>query len=204
MGKGLFMQAMREGRGLVSDWVRMRPDGIQEWKVAMGGTGDSLPPVRILAQDLPDGYETWAVSPSRSMKFRVESGKEIPASGLAQDTLLVYSGSKEKMARFNLLQGMATAAPALDLRVSARNGAFNMRLALPSKASIRAIVWTLDGTRKGELVLGPLSEGLYQFAYDADFRNRPDRLLPGVYFLSLEVHGKGLKTQLSRKIVLPD
>ncbi|MDB5106889.1 MAG: hypothetical protein JWP91_4578 [Fibrobacteres bacterium] len=201
---GPSMRAIRGGRGLVSDWIRLSQDGIQEWKIAMSGSGDSLPPLRILGQDVPEGYETWAVSPSRSLKFRVTAGREIPSSGLAQDTLLVFSGPKEKMAAFSLLRDMALAAPTLDLNVSAVPGGFLMRMALPSKARIRATVWGLDGTRKGELALGPLSEGSYGFSFAGDFRNRPGRLPPGMYFLSLEVQGQGLHSRLTRKIILQD
>ncbi|GEM_PF-3468387 len=199
---GVFMQALRNGNGLTTDWVRLRQDEIHEWKVAMDGAGDSLPPLRILEQDLPAGYETWAVSPSRSMKFRLEKGGQIPASGLAQDTLNIYSGPREKMARFSLLQNLSSVAPSLDLELLARNGGFNMQMALPSKARLRAAVWTLQGARKGEFTVGPLSEGRYAFSYEADFHNRPARLEPGIYFLSLEIQGAGLNTRLARKIVL--
>jgi len=48
---------------------------------------------------------------------------------------------------------MALAAAPLDLRVSARNGGFGMQMSLPSKARFRAVVWGLDGSRKGELAL---------------------------------------------------
>jgi hypothetical protein len=125
------------------------------------------------------------------MKFRLEQGREIPASGLAKDTLLIYSGHKDQLARFGLLQSMSLVAPSLDLNVSARNGGFNMRMFLPSKARIHATVWSLQGARLGEMVLGPLSGGKYGFAYETDFRNRPARLAPGIYFLSLEVRGAG-------------
>jgi hypothetical protein len=202
--QGVFLRALREGSGLVSDWVRLRHDGIQQWKIAMEGSGDSLPPLRILDQELPDGYEAWAVSPSRSMKFRLEAGSTVPASGLAKDTLLVYSGPREMMARFNPLQNLSVAAPSLDLRVSARNGDFNVHMALPTKARIRAVVWTLAGVRQGDFALGPLSEGSYTFTFAGDFHNRPSRLAPGVYFLSLEIQGSGLRTRLTRKIVLPN
>lgn len=200
--KGLFMAAMRQGRALSSDWVRLDQNGIQEWKVAMGGTGDSLPPLKVLAQDLPAGYETWAVSPARAMKFRIESGTEIAASGLAQDTLLIYSGPKEKMAGFSLLKNLAVAAAPLDLRVSARDGGFGMLMTLPSRAKVHAVVWGLDGTRKGDLALGPLSEGFYRFSWASDFRSGGRRLAPGMYFLSLEIQGAGLNTRLTRKIAL--
>ncbi|HKP95541.1 MAG TPA: chitobiase/beta-hexosaminidase C-terminal domain-containing protein, partial [Fibrobacteria bacterium] len=181
--KGLSMAAMRHGHSLASDWIRLNRNAVQEWKVALGGEGDSLPPLKILSQDLPAGYETWAVSPARGMKFRVEPGKEIPASGLAQDTLFIYSGTADKLARMGMLQKMALAAAPLDLQVSARDGNFRMQMTLPSKARFRAVVWGLDGTRKGELVLGPLSEGFYRFGWDPDFRNGARRLAPGMYVL---------------------
>ncbi|MEO6096357.1 MAG: chitobiase/beta-hexosaminidase C-terminal domain-containing protein [Fibrobacteria bacterium] len=202
--QGTFLRALRDGSGLASDWVRLRLDGIQEWKVALDGSGDSLPALRVLDQDLPEGYETWAVSPSRSMKFRLEAGRSVPASGLTKDTLLVYSGPREKMARFNLLQNLSVAAPPLDLRVSARNGGFNVQMALPSKARIRAFVWALGGVRQGEFALGPLSEGSYAFTFAGDFRNRPARLAPGIYFLTMDIQGAALHTRLTRKIVLSD
>ena len=97
------MKALRQGKALSTDWIRLNQGGVQQWKVAMGGTGDSLPPLKILTQELPDGFETWAVSPARGLKFPVTTGKEIPASGLAEDTLMIYSGSHEAMARFSLL-----------------------------------------------------------------------------------------------------
>lgn len=200
----LSIRALRNGSSLNSDWVRLNPEGIQEWKVAMEGSGDSLPSLRILAQELPDGHETWAVSLSRSMKFRLEQDKDIPASGLAKDTLLIYSGHKDQLARLGLLQRMSTVAPSLDLNVFARNGGFNARIFLPSKARILATVWSLQGSRLGELALGPLSGGEYGFAFETDFRNRPARLAPGMYFLSLEVRGPGLQKRLARKLVIPN
>ena len=76
-----------------------------------------------------------------------------------------------------------------------------MQMSLPSKAKFRAIVWGLDGTRKGELAMGPLSEGFYRFDWNSDFHSRA-RLTPGMYFLTLEVQGTGLNTRLTRKIAL--
>ena len=200
----LSLRALRNGSSLNSDWVRLSPDGIQEWKIAMDGAGDSLPSLRILSQELPDGHETWAVSLSRSMKFRLEQDKDIPASGLAKDTLLVFSGPRDQLARLGLLQRMSMVAPSLDLNVYARNGGFNARVFLPSKARILATVWSLQGSRLGELALGPLSGGEYRFAFETDFRNRPARLAPGIYFLSLEVRGPGLQKRLARKLVIPN
>jgi hypothetical protein len=201
---GLSMSALRHGRSLTTDWTRFRQDGIQEWTVAMDGTGDSLPSLRILGQDLPQGYETWAVSKARGMKFRVEAGKEIPASGLARDTLTFYSGPMDRLAGFGPLQRLAATAAPLDLRVAARNGGFGMQVTLPSRARVRAVVWGLDGSRKGVLSLGPLSEGYYRFTWDADFGSRGKRLPPGMYVLSLDVRGTGLDARLTRKIALSD
>jgi hypothetical protein len=65
-------------------------------------------------------------------------------------------------------------------------------------------VWGLDGTRNGTLSLAPLSEGNYRFSWGADFGSRGNRLPPGMYILSLDVHGAGLNARLSRKIALSD
>jgi hypothetical protein len=199
---GLFMHAQRQSHSLASDWVRLKPAGIQEWKVALGGTGDSLPPVRILAQAMPDGFEAWAVSPARRMKFKLDAGTEIPASGLAYDTLMIYSGPREKLSAFGRLKDMALVASPLDLKVAARDGGFALQLTLPSKAKIRALVWGVDGSRKGELVLGPLSQGYYRFSWDGDFHKGRSRMAPGMYFLTVDVQGPGLNTRLVRKLPL--
>jgi len=199
-----YLKAVRNGRSLSSDWIHLVRDGILQWKVAMGGIGDSLPPLKILEQDLPAGYETWAVSKSRSMKFKLEAGQSVSASGLAQDTLYIYTGPPQLLAKFSALQGLATRAPDLKFTVLPQAGGFLVQLALPAQARINAIVWGLDGARKGEIHLGPLSEGTYRFAYGSDFQGRTRRLVPGVYFLTLEIQGSGLHAHMSRKLVLSD
>lgn len=198
----LSLNAVRDGRALVSDWVRMEYAGVSTWKVAMGGSGDSLPPLKVGGQELPEGWEAWALAPSRGMKFRLETGHEVPASGLSQDTLTVVAGPKDKLAKLGLMQTLALAAPDLDLRVSAEPGGFQLRLALPTKARVRATLWTLDGRPQGSLVLGPLSGGAYRFGYTENFAGRPARLVPGMYFLSVEVKGQGVNARLARKLVL--
>ena len=60
----------------------------------------------------------------------------------------------------------------------------------------------LDGTRKGGLVLGPIAEGTYHFAYNTDFQTRGKALAPGVYFLTVEISGNGINKRMSRKIFL--
>jgi hypothetical protein len=197
-----YLKALRNGQTLSTDWVRMQRDGIMQWKVAMGGSDDSLPPLRILEQDLPYGFETWAVSKSRGMKFRLVAGQSISASGLAKDTLVIYSGPHELIGQIKGLKGIATVAPDLNLRILSEPGSFSIQVALPSQARIRATVWSLDGTRKGELALGPIAEGTYHFSYASDFRNKRKDLVPGMYFLTLEIHGNGLNSRMSRKIFL--
>jgi hypothetical protein len=197
-----YLLSMRKGKGLASDWIRLQSDAIMEWKVAMGGNEDSLPPLKILDQTLPDGFETWAVSKSRSMKFNLTAGQSIPSSGLLHDTLFIYSGPRALLTRMQSLQNVPTSAPALDMAVSAQPGGFMLQLSLPARSKISATVWGLDGTRKGSLVMGPLSEGTYHFAYGTDFQNRVKALIPGIYFLTVEIHGKDLNGRLSRKIFL--
>jgi hypothetical protein len=197
-----YLRAVREGKALVSDWIRLERDGIQRWNVSLGGEGDSLPSLRVGDAELPDGYEAWALAPARGMKFRLAAGSEIPPSGLAQDSLIVVSGPKEKLAALDLLNALSLAAPALDVKLATAPGGFRLRLDLPAKARIRATLWTPDGARQGTLTAGPLAGGRYEFGFAEDFSGRPARLTPGLYFLSVECQGPDLKTRLSRKFVV--
>ncbi len=197
-----YLLSMRKGISLASDWIHLQPNAVMEWKVAMGGNEDSLPPLKVLDQVLPDGFETWAVSKSRSMKFNLTAGQSIPSSGLLHDTLFIYSGPRDLIARMQGLQNISAKAPSMDISVLAQPGGFILQVSLPTRSKISATVWGLDGTRKGSLVMGPLSEGTYHFAYGTDFQSQVKALIPGIYFLTVEMHGKDLNGRLSRKVFL--
>src|SRR4051812_24628320 len=60
-----YLRAMRDGRALASDWVRLDHGKVQSWRVEFGSAGDSLPSLRIADLALPEGDEAWAFSASR-------------------------------------------------------------------------------------------------------------------------------------------
>jgi len=197
-----YLRAMRDGRALASDWVRLDGGEVQRWSVEFGSAGDSLPSLRIADLSLPDGDEAWAFSPTRKLKFPILPGAEIPASGLSHDSLIVVAGPKDQIAALDLTKEFSAVAPELDAKVTMAPDGFRLRMALPSRAHIRATAWSLRGARLGTLSTGMLSEGTYDFAFAKDFSDRPARLGPGMYVLLIEVRGQDLSARLSRKILV--
>jgi hypothetical protein len=195
-----FLRAMRNGRGLASDWVRLNRAQVQVWSIQFGSAGDSLPSLHVPELLLPADYEAWAVSDSRGMKFAMVPGASIPASGLAKDSLRVLAGPKEILA--GLLDGLSASAPRLDAKLTAAADGFRLRLGLPSRARVLATLWSLQGSRLGTLSTGLLSEGNYEFSFAGDFGNRPARLGPGMYVLTVDVRGRDVSARLSRKLFL--
>jgi hypothetical protein len=197
-----YLRAVRDGHALASDWVRFNRGGVQRWRVEFGSAGDSLPSLRVADLALPDGDEAWAFSASRKLKFPLLPGAEIPASGLARDSLIVVAGPKDLVAGLDLMREFSAVAPALDAKVTLAQDGFGLRLSLPSRARIRATVWSLRGARLGALSTGPLSEGTYDFVFAKDFSDRPARLGPGMYVLSVDVRGTDVSARLSRKVLI--
>ena len=195
-----FLRIVRGGRSLASDWVRLDRAGVQSWTVQFGSASDTLPSLQVPDLLLPPGDEAWAVSRSRGMKFPLVPGTSIPASGLAQDSLIVMAGPKEALS--SLLDGLSATAPQLDAKLVPAAQGFRLRLGLPSRARIKAILWSLQGKRLGTLSTGLLSEGSYEFGFASDFGNRPARLDPGMYVLTVDVRGQGLSARLTKKLLL--
>lgn len=195
-----YLRIVRNGRSLASDWVRLDRAGVQTWTVQFGGGSDTLPSLQVPDLLLPPGDEAWAVSYSRGMKFALVPGTSIPASGLAQDSLIVMAGPQEALS--SLLSGLSATAPQLDAKLIPAAQGFRLRLGLPSRARIKAILWSLQGKRLGTLSTGLLSEGSYEFGFAGDFGNRPARLDPGMYVLTVDVRGQGLSARLTKKLLL--
>jgi hypothetical protein len=198
----LYLHAMREGHALSADWVKLNRQDVQRWFVDFGSEGDSLPSLRIAELTLPAGDEAWAFSPSRGMKFPLVAGAEILASGLPQDSLLVVAGPKDLIAGLDLMREFSATAPQLDAKVLGAPDGFRLRLALPSRAHVRATVWSLQGARLGDLSTGLLSQGTYDFAFARDFSGRPARLGPGMFVLTVDVRGQDVSARLNRKILI--
>lgn len=205
------LRAVRQGRGLAIDYIRFEPERILQWRILPGflqgsgsgsgaaATSGDIPMVKVLSQSLPEGYEAWAISKARGMKFNLSQFPSLPASGLPDDTLIVAAGPAAKLAEWDLLKRLAEAAPDLDLRVGSRAGVPEFRLDLPASATIRATLWTLGGTSLGEMDR-TLSAGRYRFTY-SDFRGRTSLPATGVHFLRVEIRSEGRIANLARKIV---
>jgi hypothetical protein len=165
-----------------------RPDGT-------GGSGK----LRVLEGKLPAGYQAWAVSAARGMKFRLEAGAEMPLEGMAGDTLSVYAGPLGKLA------GIAEFANAV---LSVDQFAFNLemgpagrtlRLALPAAANVDVTVWAPTGRRLAALHPGRLAPGIYRLPFAADRGNAG--ATPRMGFLRIRLDGETGSREFSRKVI---
>jgi hypothetical protein len=204
---GLFakdrFRAVRQGRGLASDWVRMERDKVLEWRVlpSLGREDDLAPSLRVLEQSLPDGYEAWAVSHARGMKFPLRTGEAVPVSGMAGDTLLVIAGPAGKLSGDPRLARMRQAAPELGARIVRSPRGPELRLDLPGRTDVRATLWTLRGARIGRLERR-LPSGSYRFHLRGDFNGTAPGT--GVHFLRVELRGEDRTKVLALKVFFRD
>lgn len=201
---GPRLRALRDGRRLSCDWVRFARGEVLSWRVglAAGGNTQVTAPLRADFLSLPAGYEAWAVSESRDMKFRLVAGAEIEPSGLPQDTLLVVAGPAAKLAELGLLNGKRAQAPAdFDAKVIPEAAGFSLRLSLPARCDVRARLWDARGARLAEFLPGSLAAGSYRFSF-GDFRRLAATPAPGIYFLVLEMRGASSSARMIKKVLL--
>ncbi len=194
--------ASRNSTSLQSDWVRFQADGLMKWQVILSAksTGDSLPTLRVTHARLPEGFEAWAFSRSRNMKFPLASGSGVGLSGLPLDTLDIVAGPTAKMAKLGGGHGI-TRFDEIHLGVMPLEGDFQVRLQIPGISRVRLTVWNLQGSRLGEINPGRLAEGNYRFTYSNDFKRIGQaRLASGMYFLMAEISGTGESHRLVKRL----
>jgi hypothetical protein len=202
------LRAVRQGRGLASDWVRLERDKVLEWRVlpSLGRKDAAAPSLRVLEQSLPEGYEVWALSHVRGMKFPLKQGESIPVSGLDDDTLLIIAGPAAKLSADARLRRMPEAAPEFGARIAPSIGGPELRLDLPDRTDVRATLWTLRGRRVGGLERR-LPPGRYRFRLAGDFTgpvSAPGTRSTGVHFLRIEMRGQDQAKVLALKVLFRD
>ncbi len=181
--------AVRGSTALQTDMVHFAPGELLRWRIVLAGkaTGDSLPAIRITKAILPGGYEAWAFSRSRNMKFPLPDGATVSLSGLSRDTLEILAGPAAKMAGIADFRNL-TRLEKLNLSAIPMDGDFQVSLQIPGLSRIRLSVWNLQGQRLGELNPGRLAEGRYRFTFSQDFGHKGrNRLSSGMYFLLAEI-----------------
>jgi hypothetical protein len=170
----------QRGQGqLLTDLVRYQPGSVARWQVILDpgkdrprsprpeestlGAGDRGWKMAEMA--LPGGYEAWAISRARGVKFRLEAGATLPVPSDATDTLSIFAGPAASLADIGELGRTPDRISAFAFAVEKSRGQTILRLELPWKGRVEASVFTFSG------------RSMYEF--------RKDGVLPGVYRIPL-------------------
>jgi hypothetical protein len=177
----------RQGRALAVDYVAWTPDSAMSWSVSLRSrpAGSAL---AVSAAALPPGYEAWAVSPSRRLKWPLETGSNIPVIG--DDTLMIYAGTPAALARLPDLQRGRIAAGAFAVLFRPLAGGLELALDLPGEAHVAARILNARGEILGGFPNRALSPGRHAFAWPALARTSYP-LPQGLYWLELRASGQG-------------
>jgi hypothetical protein len=172
---------------LMTDVLRFEPGGVLHWKLVLQGAPapgkDSL--IKVIGSRLPPSFEAWAWLPARNLKVNLEqrAGLSIPGNG--PDTVHVFAGPAAKLASLpelsRAVEGVAAFSASLRL---ARRGT-ELRLALPTDASVTADLWSPAGRRLARVFSGRLGSGIHVLPIGTD-------KAAGVAFLRIRASGRGL------------
>ncbi|MDQ3000152.1 MAG: chitobiase/beta-hexosaminidase C-terminal domain-containing protein [Fibrobacterota bacterium] len=166
--RNLSVWSQRGKRRLISDVVRFAPGVVLHWKVVLADSTQAQSrtegPFRIkfLEGKMPAGYQAWAVSSARRMKFRLEAGQELPMSGLPRDTLSIYAGPLDKLSGISELVRAPSSIEHFSFDLEKGLAGNVLRLALPWIAKVEVSVWSASGTRLLEAKPGRLAPGNYR------------------------------------------
>jgi hypothetical protein len=176
----------REGRALSVDYVKWDPSEAMSWTVA----ARAQPPGASLAVSsaaLPEGYEAWAVSPARRLKWRLDPGGNVPVTG--DDSLLIYAGTPAALAKIADLRRGRTAAGAFAAFLLPAPGGLQLVLDLPGDARIDARVLSARGEIVGGLSDRVLSPGRHVLGWPA-LATGGTPLPQGMYWVDLKAKGQ--------------
>lgn len=181
--------SQRGKRRLVTDLVKFS-DGVMHWSVVLDDPGragangrpasgetDAAGNIKITEGSIPNGFQVWAVSKARGMKFKLEPGLELPWSGLAEDTLSIYAGPLAKLSGIAELSSAVASVETFAFALERGSHGLTLRVSLPKNAVMEADVWSVSGRLLA--------------------RSRPGRLNPGIYRLPM-ADGSGSQTGFLR------
>lgn len=176
----------REGRALAVDYVAWNPDSAMSWSVALRSrpAGSAL----AVSGAVPPGFEAWAVSPARRLKWPLAEASNIPVTG--DDSLAIYAGTPAALARIPDLQRGRLAAGAFAVAFRPLAGGLELSIDLPDQANVTARVLNARGQIMGRLRSRPLSPGRHVFPWTV-LSGASAPLPQGPYWLELRASGPG-------------
>ena len=194
---------LRDKRRLASDNLRLEGAKAYRWTVVVRGpaSGPRLPAdqrLRMLAMDLPEGYQAWAVFPSRRVKYRLETETGFPIAG--NDTLEIYAGTPGALASMPDLMRERESPTDFRVRLSSLNGEGTLSLALPSVAALEVRFWSLKGRRVGGFRRAALGPGFYFWSLPSVLGGPGGKPAAGVYLVEIRVVGREYSFHRTEKL----
>jgi hypothetical protein len=193
-GRSAAAWSLRGTGSLLTDLIRMQPGTVAKWQVVFDPGETGIGDLKVKQADLPAGYEAWAVSRTRGLKFRLGEGASLPAPLGFTDTLSVFAGTPEALSGIGELARAPETVDALGFALERNHGQVVLKIDLPWKGRIEADLYTLSGRRLAGLHAGPLAPGIYRLPLPA---SRPETL-----FLRLRIAGPS-GTQSFSRILAP-
>jgi hypothetical protein len=200
--------SQRGKRRLVTDLVKFG-DGIMHWSVVLddparvggkggkaGNSGEDVAAanIKVMEGALPAGFQAWAVSKARGMKFRLEPGMEMPWSGLAEDTLSIYAGPLAKLAGIPELSRAVTAVEAFGFAMERAADGMSLRVSLPWNSDLQAEIWSVSGRLLAQSRPGRLNPGVYRLPMAGGSGSQTG-------FLRIRLQGENGRQDFSRKVL---
>jgi hypothetical protein len=192
--------SQRGKRRLVTDLVKFNAGSPMHWNVVLedaGRAGAQSPVsgnIRIREGSLPAGYQAWAVSTTRGLKFRLQPGLEMPWSGLSQDTLSIYAGTAASLAGIAELSRAVSEVGDFTYDLEKGLSGNSLRMALPWNSQVEADVWSVDGRLLARMRPGRLNPGIYRLAL-------PRGPNSAIAFLKIRLQNENGTREFSRKVL---
>ena len=193
--------SQRGRRHLTTDMLRFAPQSVLRWELIVTDStrandlSQHPGTMRVLEGTLPTGYQAWAVSHTRGMKFRLEEGANLPMAGGINDTLSILVGPLAKLAALQELSKASLTVEDLALRLETdATGRQILTLALPWNCEVEISLWSISGSKLTSVHPGELGQGIYRFPLVAG-KNSQVRLL------SLKLHGNNVNRQITQKVM---
>jgi hypothetical protein len=192
--------SQRGKRRLVTDLVKFNAAAAMHWSVVLedAGRAGAADPVsgniHVREGALPAGYQAWAISTMRGMKFQLQPGAEMPWSGLPADTLSIYAGTAAMLSAIPELSRAVSEIENFTFDLEKSPWANALKMALPWNAQVEADVWSTDGRLLARTRPGRLNPGVYRLAL-------PQSSNSAIGFLKIRLRTENGNREFSRKVL---
>jgi hypothetical protein len=171
----LGARAFARGAGrLLTDLVRFQSGSVARWQVIFDNARSHGGGLKLAEMALPGGYQAWAVSRARNVRFRLETGADVPVPAGGADTLAVYAGPSAALESLGELMRMPEKVAAFAYFLEKSEGKTLLRVDLPFEGRVRASVFDMSGRCLAEIDRDGLIPGIYRLPLLSE---RPSQVL---------------------------